>query len=189
MAPFIASCPENQTRLVWQNFPALNVLNNPNPARRDPNATRFKERVSDISPEESCGADCGPGLAQVRPIPLSYPGKEVYLEWEAPGKAVGPNQSYITNTTAGAPAFVAWVTQLNVTYSPLMDIMPNNTGKTIQPDVQVYGVGDPAINGTVSSLPPPIFGLCDFSSYPCPFGGFELFWTDPPVTPGRSSSR
>ncbi len=63
-------------------------------------------------------------------------------------------ESYVTNTTAlGPPAFVAWVTQLNVTYSPLTDIS-NNTGKTIQPDVSVFE-GDPAINGTVSFLENP----------------------------------
>lgn len=147
LAPFIASCPENQTRLVWQNFPALNVLNNPNPARKDPNATEFNESISDISPEESCGAECSPRITHNRAIPLSYAGKTVYLEWESPGKPVGPDLSYITSTTAGPPAFVAWVTQLNITYSPLTNIH-GNSGQTIQPDVSVFE-GDPAINGTI----------------------------------------
>ena len=33
LAPYISSCPENNTRLTWQNFPALHVLNQPNPNR------------------------------------------------------------------------------------------------------------------------------------------------------------
>lgn len=32
-APYISSCPENQTRLVWLNFPALYIENQPNPVR------------------------------------------------------------------------------------------------------------------------------------------------------------
>lgn len=27
LAPYISSCPENTTRLAWQNFPALHVVN------------------------------------------------------------------------------------------------------------------------------------------------------------------
>ena len=148
LAPYISSCPANQTRLPWQNFPALNVLNNPNPARKDPSQTKFNERISNITADEACGSDCGPAITHNRPIPLSYPGREVYFAWEKPGQAVGPDQSYLTSTSAGAPAFVAWVTQLNVTYSPL-EVSSNGTGKTIQPDVSVFE-GDPAINGTVS---------------------------------------
>ena len=150
LAPYIASCPANQTRLAWQNFPALNVLNDPNPARKDPNMTQFNETISSISPDESCGSACGPAITHNRTIPLSYPGKTVYFAWENPGKTVGPDQSYLTSTSAGAPAFIAWVSQLNVTYSPLTNIQ-NNTGETIQPDVSVFD-GDPAINGTVCKM-------------------------------------
>ncbi|KAI9886838.1 MAG: hypothetical protein M1823_001337 [Watsoniomyces obsoletus] len=147
LAPYISSCPENQTRLAWQNFPALNVLNNPNPARKHPSDAKPNERFSDLKPEELCTPEeCGPRITQTRP-PLSFAGREVFFSWENPGKPIGPDQSYITNTTAGPPAFVAWVTQLNVTYSPLTDIK-DNTGKTIQPDVSVFQ-GDPAINGTM----------------------------------------
>lgn len=32
--------------------------------------------------------------------------------------AVGPNNSYVTSTTAGAPAWVGWSQQLNLTYVP-----------------------------------------------------------------------
>lgn len=147
LAPFISSCPENQTRLIWQNFPALTVRNNPNALRIDPLKTGFNESVSSISEEESCRQEnCGPRHTHTRPA-LSYPGRKVYLSWEDPGKPIGPDQSYVTDTTAGAPAYVAWVSQLNVTYSPLENIQ-GNTGETTQPDVSTLG-GDPAINGTV----------------------------------------
>ncbi|KAI9788126.1 MAG: hypothetical protein M1833_003121, partial [Piccolia ochrophora] len=59
----------------------------------------------------------------------------------------GPDLSYLTSTSAGAPAFVAWVTQLNVTYSLLTNIS-GMTGQTIQPDVSTFE-GNPAINGTM----------------------------------------
>jgi hypothetical protein len=29
LAPYISYCPENTTRLAWQNFPTLHILNNP----------------------------------------------------------------------------------------------------------------------------------------------------------------
>lgn len=82
---------------------------------------------------------------------MSYPGREVYLQWENPGKAVGPNNSYITDTKAGAPTHLIWVTQLNTTYSPLQNITARNGfnyAMTVQPDVSTYE-GDPAINGTM----------------------------------------
>lgn len=33
LAPYISSCPANNTRIAWQNFPALHILNTPNPNR------------------------------------------------------------------------------------------------------------------------------------------------------------
>jgi hypothetical protein len=91
--------------------------------------------------------DCPPAITNNRTIPLSRPGQEVLLSWENPGKAIGPNNSYVTSSQAGKPSFVAWVTQLNVTYSPLMGV--NGTfGRTVQPSVATFA-GDPAINGTI----------------------------------------
>ncbi|KUJ06755.1 uncharacterized protein LY89DRAFT_743396 [Mollisia scopiformis] len=167
LAPYISECPADSKRLAWQNFPGLFVLNQPNSARWNATQTGFNETTgfgpaapsSDPPEGESCvgynvtGFDCSASISQNRSIPLSYPGREIYLEWENPGKAVGPNNSYITDTKAGAPEWVIWVTQLNVTYSPLMNISVDsttgmNTGMTIQPDVSTYE-GDPAINGTM----------------------------------------
>lgn len=162
LAPYISTCPENTTRLAWQNFPALHIANQPNPNRLSPNDTAAWEVVgnrtadpsrSDIPADESCvnlnvtGYNCGPAIARNRSEPLSFPGRQVNLTWDAPGQAVGPNNSYVTSTAAGTPQFVAWVSQLNLTYTPLVST-GENTGYTYQPAGEVYE-GDPAVNGTM----------------------------------------
>ena len=163
LAPYISSCPANQTRLAWQNFPALTVLNQPNAARINANRTGFGETVGKtgsaplnetaVPQADQClnstivGEDCSPAITQNRSIPLSFAGRKVFFEWEAPGLPVGPNNSYVTSTTAGAPAYVAWVTQLNLTYSALT-VTSNNSGYTFQPNTSTFA-GDPAINGTM----------------------------------------
>lgn len=165
LAPYISSCPSNSKRLAWQNFPALTVLNQPNSARRNATQTGFNETTgfgpaapgSDVPADESCighnetGFSCTASISQNRTIPLSYPGRELFLMWENPGKAVGPNNSYVTSTSAGAATYVIWVSQLNATYSDITNITTSNGmnfGQTIQPDVSTYE-GDPAINGTM----------------------------------------
>jgi Ferritin-like domain len=162
LAPYISSCPENQTRLAWQNFPALHVVNQPNPNRVSANDTGFNETVGDrasdpttaeIPDSESCvnvnttGYGCGPGISRNRSEPLSFPGRKVYFSWDTPGKPVGPNNSYTTSTMAGAPKWVGWVSQLNLTYTPLT-LSGNNAGYSYQPAGEVYE-GDPAVNGTM----------------------------------------
>ncbi|KAM7214253.1 Ferritin-like domain containing protein [Rhypophila decipiens] len=165
LAPYISSCPENQTRLVWQNFPALNILNQPNPFRVD-GSDVWNETTggylntaseSDIDADsETCygksnrgkvGVDCSPAITRNRSMPLSYPGRQVFLQWDEPGKFVGPNNSYVTSTMAKAPVFAAWVSQLNVTYTPLENIT-ENSAYTIQPNTSTFA-GDPAVNGTI----------------------------------------
>ncbi|OAX83257.1 hypothetical protein ACJ72_02387 [Emergomyces africanus] len=137
LAPYIASCPSNQTQLVWRNYPALRVINQPNPVRSNGSAA-VNETLgpwlnslndTDIPPRERCNAsECGPAITQNRSIPLSSPERQVRLQWEAPGKPIGPNNSYVTSSSAGAPAFVVWVTQLNVTYSPLTGVTSSGGG-------------------------------------------------------------
>lgn len=140
LAPYIASCPANQTRLVWENFPALNISTTSN----------------NSATTDQCAADNGdkttPAITHNRSIPLSQPGRHINLTWSTPGKPIGPNNSYTTSTSAGRPAYVAWVTQLNVTYTNLtLDTGGGNastSGHTIQPDLATFQ-GDPAVNGTV----------------------------------------
>jgi hypothetical protein len=162
LAQYISSCPENNTRLAWQNFPQLTVVNQPNPNRFSPNDTAPMEvsggRIADpsdstIPQDEQCvnlnvtGYSCGPAIARNRSEPLSFPGRKVNFTWEDPGKLVGPNNSYVTTTQAGDPKFVAWVSQLNLTYTPL-EVTGNNSGWTYQPASVVFE-GDPAVNGTM----------------------------------------
>jgi hypothetical protein len=161
LAPYVSSCPENQTRLAWQNFPALRIINQPNPLRIDP-SLGHNETISagtntlnsSIPDADSCFnatdqlQNCNPAITQNRTIPFSYPGRKVSLSWETPGQAVGPNNSYVTSSQAGPPKFVAWVTQLNVTYSALTVSNNGSAGETTQPDVSTFE-GDPAINGTM----------------------------------------
>ncbi|KAK1774846.1 ferritin-like domain-containing protein [Copromyces sp. CBS 386.78] len=162
LAPYISSCPENNTRLVWQNYPALYILNQPNPFRINgsnvwnettgggyTNTASYRdiEEKDDCTKANSTGISCAPGITRNRSMPLSYPGRQVFLEWDEPGKPIGPNNSYVTDTKAGAPKFAAWVSQLNVTYSHLEDIK-GNRAYTIQPDVSTFD-GNPAINGTI----------------------------------------
>ncbi|KAL1301835.1 hypothetical protein AAFC00_006020 [Neodothiora populina] len=178
LAPYISSCPENTTRLAWQNFPALHVVNQANINRFSPNDTAAYEStgnrtgdpsISDIPQDESCvnlnvtGYGCGPAISRNRSEPLSFPGKLVNLTWDNPGLPVGPNNSYVTSVSpvAGQPQYVAWVAQLNLTYTPLT-ITGNNTGYTYQPNGNVY-TSDPVVNGTM------FIALTDTDLYLTPF--------------------
>lgn len=160
LAPYISSCPMNQTRLVWQNIPALHVLNQPNPARIN-GSSAFNEttggyantlNTTGIPSSASCinatiGEDCSASISRNRSEPLSYPGRQVFLEWDQPGVALGPNNSYVTSTTAGTPRFALWVNQLNATYTPLENVK-NGSAYTFQPNTTTFE-GDPAVNGTM----------------------------------------
>lgn len=127
-----------------------------------PNDTKTDEVVgpriadpsqSNLTDAESCvhnttlGYDCSSAVAHNRSEPLTFPGRKVFLSWEEPGKAVGPNNSYITTTTAGEPKFVAWLSQINLTYTPL-EVTGQNEGWTWQPPNEVYQ-NNPAVNETV----------------------------------------
>lgn len=165
LAPFVSSCPANQTRLVWQNFPALKILNQPNAARIN-GSNVWNETIpesqsanvlstKDVSVKELCSnstdklQDCKAAISNNRTVPLSYPGRQVFLQWDEPGKPVGPNNSYITTTNVAVPKFAAWVSQLNVTYTPLMNIsVMDRTAYTIQPNVSTWE-GDLMVNGTM----------------------------------------
>lgn len=162
LAPYISSCPANQTRLIWQNFPALTVLNQPSPARINPNngtddATTGGNPLNstNVSTENNCvnattiGENCSPAITHNKTIPLSYPGRPVHLSWGLANQTVGPNNSYVTASggLADAPRYALFVTQLNATYVPLVNIS-GNTGSCLQPNVSTFA-GDPAANGTM----------------------------------------
>ncbi|CAE6438405.1 unnamed protein product [Rhizoctonia solani] len=116
LAPYLEECPKENHRIQWRNFPALNITNGP----------------SGIDPESKAA------VANVRPQ-FTAPGREVKFTWEDPGKKVGPkNFNYTTATTVpGKAKFAAWVSQYNVTYTPLENV-DGNSGSTKQPDALVY---------------------------------------------------
>lgn len=198
LAPYISSCPANSKRLAWQNFPALTVLNQPNSAKR--NATQgdqFNQTTgfgpaapsTDLPPytSNSCtntdgatdGDLCTASISQNRTIPLSYPGRELFLTWDNPGLPVGPNNSYVTSTSAQTNGclYMIWVSQLNITYSPLYNVSElegRNYAQTRQPDVSTHE-GDPAINGTM------FVALTDSES---PYTAFNLSMVNPHVVAG-----
>ncbi|KAH9483520.1 Protein rds1 [Psilocybe cubensis] len=135
LAPYLVTCPAENPRIEWTNFPALNIINNPD--------------ATPLYNTSIIGNNTTPAITHNRSEPLSYPGREVFLTWDAPGQIVSYNNSYVTNTTAGAPAYVAWISQLNVTYTELFNIK-GRSGQTIQPSGNVYGDNTaPIVNGTM----------------------------------------
>ncbi|KDQ57652.1 hypothetical protein JAAARDRAFT_193947 [Jaapia argillacea MUCL 33604] len=132
LAPYITHCPSENPHIEWQNFPALNITNDPTVQLLAMNIT--------------------PAITHNMSTPLTYPGRQVGLSWENPGKTVGYDGMYKTSTSAGAAKFVAWISQLNVTYTPLSNIS-GNTGMTIQPGGTVFGGNTaPIVNGTMFVL-------------------------------------
>ncbi|KAK4096855.1 hypothetical protein N658DRAFT_510850 [Parathielavia hyrcaniae] len=163
LAPYISSCPYNQTRLIWQNFPALHILNQPNPARIN-GSDVFNETTGgyantlsteDLNEDDFCVnatdplLDCPPAISNNRSISLSYPGRQVFLQWDAPGQLVGPNNSYVTTTNVQEPKYALWLSQLNVTYTPLLNVsLEERTAYTFQPNISTWR-NNPAVNGTM----------------------------------------
>lgn len=164
LAPYISSCPANNTRLAWQNFPTLTILNNPNTNAIDPqvgandsvNALPGSDPSSStvVAGDNYCpnataiGEDCSAAISRNRTNPLSYPGRPIYLQWGNANETIGPNNSYLTSRSAvaDAPRYAMFVNQLNATYIPLQNVS-GNTGVAIQPNTSTFA-GDPTINGT-----------------------------------------
>ncbi|THH08466.1 hypothetical protein EW146_g8981 [Bondarzewia mesenterica] len=132
LAPYIASCPASNPAVKWSNYPALTILDNPffpDLPLQNASVTRNSTQVT-------------------------FPGREVFLSWETPGKQVGFNNSFTTSSSACQPRFVAWISQLNTTYTPFTSINGTN-GTTIQPDSFVFPENNLTanlINGTMFLL-------------------------------------
>lgn len=126
LAPYIKSCPARNLgarRLAWQNFPALAVIDSPSVVNGTNTTEVYPARYM---PEQN------------RTTPISFAGRNVSLAYAAPGETVGPNNSYVTAPgTLLPPAYVAWVSQLNITYSPFI-ATSNNTGYTLQPNGTIW---------------------------------------------------
>lgn len=122
LSPYIKSCPSNNPLIEWQNFPTLNITNNP-----------YQFGAPAVSTNRS----------------ITAPGREILLSWEGPGKTTGYDDLFTTSTVAGEPKYAAFISQLNVTYVPLHNISSSDkTAAVYQPDGNVF-VGDPQVNGTM----------------------------------------
>lgn len=102
MAPWITSCSASKPKIEWQNFPGLNVtVCRP---RRSFSLQRLTTSKLQNAPNITSGTG-GATSAVSRNLstPLTTPGQQIVLQWEAPGKQVGPNFNYTTTTSAGTP--------------------------------------------------------------------------------------
>jgi hypothetical protein len=110
LSPYITTCPAENPHIVFQNFPALNIVVRLVPFRSNfEHSTCIQNNPSAIPLINSTFPDNStlPAITRNRTIPLSTPGYQVDLTWEEPGKVTGYNDSYVTNTTAG-PAQVSF---------------------------------------------------------------------------------
>ncbi|GAA5941464.1 ferritin-like domain-containing protein [Sporobolomyces koalae] len=126
LSPFIKSCPETNPRVEWQNFPALNITNQPYVFGGTPGINSNYSLTS--------GA-----------------GRVVEFTWEEPGKVVGYDNLYKTSTVAGKPTHLAIINQLNVTYAPLMNVS-NNSASAIIPEAYVLANEPQLVNTVFMSL-------------------------------------
>ncbi|EEB06535.1 fungal protein [Schizosaccharomyces japonicus yFS275] len=138
IAPYIVSCPANNSRVAWQNFPKLSIVS--------PN---FVSNASNGSyPRFQNGTYMYPAAVSTNRTSMTVPGQSVSFIWETPGHGVGPNSSYVTTTSASQPRYAAWISQLNVTYTPL-NMTGNSSGVAMHPSAYVFpNATQQVVNGT-----------------------------------------
>jgi hypothetical protein len=142
LSKYIIGCPDSNPKVGWQIFPELTITNDVSLASNDSQAAINTQKA-----------------------PITTANQTVYFEWQSPGQNVSANNSYVTSVAneSAQPAFVAWISQLNVTYTPL-EITGNNTGMTTQPGGNVFeGIYNPSVNDTM------FIGLVDQDLYVTPY--------------------
>lgn len=73
LAPWIQSCPEENPKVGWSNFPALTIENEPR--------LQFNDSQAAVSTNRTA---------------LTQPSQRIDFTWEDPGKKVGPDNAYVT---------------------------------------------------------------------------------------------
>ncbi|TNY22739.1 Rds1 protein [Rhodotorula diobovata] len=126
LSPYIKSCPPNNPRIEFTRFPLLNITNQP------------------------YALDGQPGINSNYTL-TEGAGRVVNVEWEPLGKNVSYDNSYKTSSLAGEPKYMAFISQLNVTYAPLMNIT-NNSASAIVPNGTVYPPQPQVVNSVFISL-------------------------------------
>lgn len=130
LSPWIESCPGENKPLAWEIYPALNWTNAPDA----------------IAAGKAAG---GPSISN-NVTALTHQGQVDTFVYDKPGKTQGPYHQKTTTHTSGVPKFAAYVSQYNVTYSPLYDVDTNaGTAKAKQPGGTVFPQGPTLINSTM----------------------------------------
>ncbi|GAA5967119.1 hypothetical protein JCM11641_000446 [Rhodosporidiobolus odoratus] len=101
LSKYIKSCPPNNPRIEWARYPDLNITNEPYALAGTPGINSNYTLTS------------GNG--------------SIHFTWDKPGKTVGYDGLYTTSTVAGEPKYLAFIDQLNVTYSPIYNVS-NSSG-------------------------------------------------------------
>jgi len=128
LSQHIVSCPPSNfvKPVVFPIFPRLNITNNPNPI----------------------SSDYKPAIATNR-TSLTTPGRKVTMNWQDLGVPAGPYNQVTSSKASAGPKYAAWLSQYNVTYTPLQNVT-GRYAETIQPDGVVFNTTGPGIvNGTV----------------------------------------
>lgn len=142
LSRYIIGCPDSNPKVGWQIFPYLNVTNDIPLPSEDSQAAINTQRE-----------------------PLTAANRTVQFQWDSPGQNVSANNSYVSSVAneSATPAFVAWISQLNVTYTPL-EVTGENTGQTTQPAGVVFeGIDNNIVNDTL------FVGLTDTDLYVTPY--------------------
>ncbi|GAA5976933.1 hypothetical protein JCM10908_005684 [Rhodotorula pacifica] len=127
LSPYIKSCPPNNPRIEFTRFPLLNVTNQP------------------------YALDGTPGINSNYTI--SAPGRRIDFYWEELNKTVGYDGLYKTESVAGAPKYVAFFDQLNVTYAPLEGIdVENRVAHAFVPNATVYPSQPQVVNTAIVAI-------------------------------------
>lgn len=137
LSPYITECPSHNVPVGFSIYPKLTVQNQPDL----------------VAVGEAAG---GPAIYS-NTTALSAAGRQVFFEWDAPGKSQGP---YGEKTEIVAddktPRYVAWLQQYNVTYSDLENVTKTSNGKykgyTYQPSGLIFPQNSSTqgvINGTM----------------------------------------
>jgi hypothetical protein len=82
LAPYLVSCPAGNPRIEWQNFPGLNITNNPN--------------ATELAFSSLAGQNTFPAITHNRSDPLSAPGYVLDLSWERKYSWYSPLSSCLT---------------------------------------------------------------------------------------------
>ncbi|BGP38585.1 conserved fungal protein [Rhodotorula kratochvilovae] len=121
LSPYIKSCPPNNPRIEFTRFPLLNVTNQP------------------------YALDGRPGINSNYTL-TEGGGRAIHFEWEPLNQTVGYDGLYKTESVAGEPKFLAFISQLNVTYAPIYNVSNNSAWANV-PNGTVFP-GEPQVVNT-----------------------------------------